>query len=819
MSNAYCFHCGLPVAAADREPIRFPIRYRQVDQVACCAGCQAVAETIIESGLDSYYASREHVAGKAEPLPETVLAQLKFYDTPEMQASFVKQEQGEVREAALILEGITCAACIWLNERHLMSLPGVLEASVNYTTHRARVRWDNQVVNLSTILEAVAAIGYRAHPYDPGRQDAIRQRERKAAINRLWIAGLSMMQVMMYVVPVYLAGPGTISPDMLGLMRWASLVLTLPVVLYSCQPFHIGVWRDLKRHRVGMDMPVVIGVWAAFLASMQATISGQGEVYFDSVSMFVFLLLGGRYLEGMARRRAGEAAESLIKLVPAFAHRLAAWPATREPSEVPVAQLKVDDVVLVLPGERFPSDGTLLEGEGHADEALLTGESHPIPKRSGDDVIGGSINLDSPVVVQVSRIGQETQLAAMVRLLDRALAEKPELARFADAIAAWFVAALLLVAAGGWLWWHLHDPVRALPIAVAVLVVSCPCALSLATPAALTAATGRLAQAGLLVTRGHALEAMAEVTDIVFDKTGTLTHGQPRLLAIQPLAADSTAAHRLAALLEAASEHPIALAIRQGVNTEGLAASDYANSPGDGVEARIDGRRYRLGTARFVGELAQSALPTSAADWHGADTVVWLATEGAWLAGFALGDAVREEAVQLLAMLKRSRRFVIHMVTGDAAGPAGAVSQHLGIQHVKSHARPQDKLEYVRQLQADGRVVLMVGDGVNDAPVLAVANVSAAIGGGADVAQAASDLVLVSGIGALAEGLVVGRQGRAVIRQNFAWALAYNLVALPLALAGFLTPWLASLGMAASSLLVVVNALRLARTQTGSAKG
>ena len=814
MSQSICFHCGLPVAAADQDPIRFPIHYRQAVEAACCAGCQAVAATIIESGLDSYYASREHVAGKAEPLPEQILSQLKYYDTPEMQAGFVKQEEGAVREAALILEGITCAACIWLNERHLMSLPGVLEAGINYTTHRARVRWNNDVISLSAILESIAAIGYRAHPYDPGRQDALHQKERKAAINRLWIAGLSMMQVMMYVVPVYLAGPGTISNDMLGLMRWASLVLTLPVVLYSCQPFHKGVWRDLKRHRVGMDMPVVIGVWAAFIASIEATVTGRGEVYFDSVSMFVFLLLGGRYLEGMARRRAGEAAETLIKLVPAFAHGLKHWPASRETVEIPVAQLKVDDFVLVLPGEHFPSDGVVVEGEGHADEALMTGESRPIAKVPGEAVIGGAINLDSPIIAKVSKIGQETQLAAMVRLLDRALADKPELARIADAIAAWFVAALLIVAGAGWLWWHLHDPARALPIAVAVLVVSCPCALSLATPAALTAATGRLARAGLLVTRGHALETLAEVTDIVFDKTGTLTHGQPRLIAIHPVAGEATEAHRLAALLEAASEHPIALAIRDGIDTAGLVATDYGNSPGNGVAARIDGRPYRLGTPRYAAELAGDALPPDLLDWQADDTVVWLATEGRWLAGFALGDTVRDEAAQLLPALRQSGQYTLHMVTGDAAGPARVVGKALGIEHIKAHARPQDKLDYVQALQAANRVVLMIGDGVNDAPVLAIANVSAAIGGGADVAQAASDVVLVSGIAALAEGLGVARQGKQVIRQNFAWALAYNLVALPLALAGFLTPWLASLGMAGSSLLVVANALRLAKPNT-----
>ncbi|WP_374346970.1 heavy metal translocating P-type ATPase [Chitinimonas sp.] len=814
MSFESCFHCGLPVAEADRAP-RFPVSYRGQTEAACCAGCKAVADTIIAAGLDGYYVSRESRPTRAEPMPDALLEQLAVYDAPEVQASFVKVEPGQEREAALLLEGISCAACIWLNERHLLSLPGVLEASINYTTHRARVRWDNTRISLSTILAAVAAIGYRAHPYDPGRQDALQQRERKAAINRLWIAGLSMMQVMMYVVPVYLAGDA-ISADMLRLMRWASLVLTLPVLVYSCQPFHVGAWRDLRRGRVGMDTPVVIGVWAAFIASVHATITGQGEVYFDSVSMFVFLLLGGRFLEGMARRRAGEAAESLIKLVPAFAHRIDGWPQSREAVATPVARLALGDVLLVKPGESFPADGTVLEGEGHADEALLTGEARPIAKRVDDAVIGGSVNLDAPLLIKVARLGQETRLAAIVRLLDRALAEKPQLAQLADRVAGWFVAILLLVAAAGWLFWHQHDPAHALPITIAVLVISCPCALSLATPAALTAATGNLARAGLLLTRGHALETLASASDVVFDKTGTLTEGRLQLLEILPLLGDAASAHRMAAALEGASEHPLALALRADAGTPLPLASAFRNQPGGGVSAEVDGQRYWLGKADFVASQCRAERPVQQASWRAADTVVWLVSEQAWLAGFALGDSIKPEAASLVKTMHEAG-LTVHVLSGDAQGPVAAVADALGISHARAGALPEDKLAYVQALQAGGATVMMVGDGVNDAPVLAAAAVSVAVGGGAESAQAAGDLVLVGPLDTLATGLQLARKTRAVIRQNLWWALAYNAFALPLALAGWVTPWLASLGMAASSLLVVLNALRLAapRKNTG----
>ncbi|SFZ73827.1 Cu2+-exporting ATPase [Chitinimonas taiwanensis DSM 18899] len=808
MSAQSCFHCGEKVAPADLDPPRYPVSYRQQVQATCCAGCQAVAQTILAAGLDSYYTQRDKPAERAAPLPDELLQQMQLYDAPELQASFVKAEPGEVREAALILEGISCAACIWLNERQIGRLPGVLAVSINYTSHRARVRWDNRRVQLSQILAAVAAIGYRAHPYDAERQDALHQQERRRALTRLWVAGLSMMQVMMLAYPVYVAEPGEISATWLGLLNWGSLLLTLPVVLYACQTFHQGFWRDLRRRRVGMDAPVVIGVWAAFLASCLATMTGRGEVYFDSVSMFVFLLLGGRYLEGMARRKAGAAAESLVKLIPAFAHRLDNYPASRQSQETPVASLKLADILLVKPGEPYPADAEVLEGQGSADEALLTGEARPVVKTVGDAVIGGAINLDAPLIVRVSHLGQETRLAAIVRLLDQALAEKPALAQLADRIAGWFVLALLLVAAAAYLFWHWHDPAHALPITVAVLVISCPCALSLATPAALTAATGRLARAGLLVTRGHALETLAKVSDVVFDKTGTLTFGQPRLLAT--LAFDTqreTELQALAALLEAASEHPIALALRTASAPAELAVSDYRNYPGGGVEAAVGGQCLRLGRPDFVAEFCAAPQPAALADWQAEHTVVCLASEQAWLGAFALGDQIKPDAQALLAALPGLRT---HVLSGDALGPVQAVAQQLGIAELRAAALPADKLAYVQALQAEGRRVLMVGDGINDAPVLAAADVSVAVGGGAEAAQAAGDLVLVGNLAVLAEGWRVAAQTQRIIRQNLLWALGYNLVALPLALVGWVTPWLASLGMAGSSLLVVLNAIRLA---------
>lgn len=806
-STSPCFHCGEPVPTG----AQYAIRYRQHDEAACCAGCQAVAQTIIDSGLGDYYDQRQARAGKADALPDELLAQLKLYDAPEVQQSFVRVEPDQVREAALILEGITCAACIWLNERHLAQLPGVLAASINYSSHRARVRWDNSRVQLSDILAAVAAIGYRAHPFDPDRQEALYAQERKTALNRLWIAGLSMMQVMMYAVPAYLAAAGEIETRFELLLRWASLALTLPVVLYSCWPFYVATWRDLQRGRLGMDAPVSLGVLSAFLASVWATLHGGGAVYFDSVSMFVFLLLAGRYLEMLARRKAGAAAEQLVKLIPAFAWKLADYPQASPPQAVSVASLQLGDVLLVKPGETIACDGEVLAGASHANEALLTGESRAVGKTVGSSVIGGSINLDSPLTVRVRQLGQDTQLAGIVRLLDRALQEKPRLAQLADRVAGGFVAALLLVAAATYLYWQGHDPQHALWITVAVLVVSCPCALSLATPSALTTATGALARSGLLVTRGHALETLASADIVVFDKTGTLTRGEPMLSAQLSWRLDDSAALQLAASLEAASEHPLARAIADAHHGALLPASDFSNHPGGGVSACIDGQRYWLGAPQFVSQHCQQALPADLEPWSGGATVIVLANAQQALAAFALADQLRPDAAVTVAALQAAG-LEPHLLSGDQPRLVADVAGELGIAHYQGGALPADKLAYIKVLQAQGKRVVMVGDGVNDAPVLAGADVSVAIGGGAEVAQAAADMVLLSGqLRSLASGVLHARRCRRVIRQNLLWALFYNLLAIPVAVAGLVTPWLASLGMALSSLLVVGNALRLGR--------
>ncbi len=803
-TDAPCFHCGLPVPPGAHYPIRVDGDTRE----ACCRGCQAVAQTILDSGQGAYYTHRTALPATPQQA-EAELAQLGLYDLPEIQESFVRVEAENIREAALILENIVCAACIWLNERHIAVLPGVLSVEINYATRRARVRWDNSRIQLSAILKAVSDIGYIAHPFDPGRSDDIHRRERNTAIKRLAIAGLGMMQVMMYALPTYTATDMT--DEIRRLMGWASLVLTIPVVLYSAWPFFLGAWRDLRRRMLGMDVPVALGVGTAFLASVYSSFSGHGEIYYDSVTMFIFLLLTGRFLEMNARRRAGAAVEELVKLIPAATTRLPRWPA-RDEEQVPVARLAVGEHVLVRPGETLPADGVVVEGDSAVSEAMLTGESLPVSKTAGARVVGGSLNQASPLVIQIERLGADTRLASIVRLLDRAQSEKPRIGQLADRAAAWFVGLLLFVTVLVGAAWYVIDPGKSLWIVVSVLVVTCPCALGLATPAALTTATGRLTRLGLLTTRGHALETLARATDLVFDKTGTLTLGRLSVRRVVPLDGHGTAeAGALAAALEAGSEHPIARALREHA-TATEPAHAIRNTPGRGVEGTIAGHVYRLGTPQFaVGD----AAPPVAPDANDGASWILLAASGRPIAWFALADTPRPDTASALDAL-RAQGLRLHLLSGDAEAAVAATARQFGIADWHAGALPEAKLAYVKSLQAEGRIVAMVGDGINDAPVLAGAQVSIAMGEGADVAQAAADMIMLgSRLATLSEGVALARKTQRIIRENLGWALGYNLIAIPAAALGHVTPWIAGIGMSASSLLVVLNALRLSEFKMG----
>jgi Cu2+-exporting ATPase len=744
------------------------------------------------------------------------LPPVELYDDPAAQREFVAAPREGLREATLILDRIRCAACLWLNEQSLRRVPGVLRADVNFTTQRAQVAWDPAVTKISAILEAIRAVGYDAYPFDPRRGDALARGARRLALWRLFVAGFGAMQVMMYAWPAYIdAGGGTLSAEAESLMRWASFVLTTPVLLFSCGPFFRGAWQDARQRRLSLDTPIALGLAAGFGASAWATVTGAGAVYFDSIAMLAFLLLGARTAELFARQKAGRELDRLARWMPSFALRFRAG---GETERVPAHVLAAGDRVLVGAGERVPADGVVEEGASSADESLLTGESRPVAKPVGATLVGGSVNLEQPLTLRVTRAGADTQAAAIGRLVERAAASRPQLVERADRLAQALTYVVIAVAALAWIasgnvW-----------VAVAVLVATCPCALALAAPIVLTRAGAQLLARGAALTRSRALEALDRAADIVLDKTGTLTHGRPAIARVVLLAgADEARCRALAAALEASSSHPLARAFRSAGeapateridgSADALEASgaageaapldlrDLRNEAGQGVEARAGGRLVRIGSQRFCAEIAGAPSPVSGAQ-------VYLAEEGRWLAAFHIEDALRPEAAAIVQSLA-ARGLRVHLVSGDEPALVERIARQLGIEAWAGGATPQEKFDYVARLQAEGRVVAMVGDGLNDAPVLARADASVAMGAGADAAQLQADVVLTSDrLGALEDVLDAARGAMRLVRQNLGWALVYNAVALPAAALGWIGPWEAAIGMSASSFIVVLNALR-----------
>ena len=800
-----CFHCGLPVPAGST----WSVVIEAVAQPMCCPGCEAVAQAIVDNGLTDYYRTRQSLPeGAAEIVPDV----LGLYDAPELASQF-QSENGKA-ETTLSIEGIRCAACVWLIEKRLSQVPGLQFAHLNVATEKLQVSWDAAQCKPSDILEAVREVGYVAYPFDPIQHGEMLRKNARQMFKRVFVAGLSMMQVMMYAVPAYFAEVGSIETDMAQLMRWASLVLTLPAVFYSAQPFFQGAWADLRRKVAGMDVPVALGIAAAFAGSVWSTVAAEGDVYFDSVTMFIFLLLASRYLELVARRRAAASLETMQHALPDAAWLLKDYPNSREASRVPAAQLRAGDVILAKPGDPIAADSVIIEGDTALDMSLITGYTQTNERLIGDQVVVGSVNTQQPVILRVERVAKESTLASLIRMIERAGQGKPAIAHWADKVAAWFVAALLLLAASVFLFWLLHDASRAWPIAIAVLVVSCPCALSLATPSALAAATDRLLRQGVLIMQPHVLETLHRATHVVFDKTGTLTEGRPQLQSLQILGSlQRDTVLGMAAAMEAGSAHPLAQAIISAARTESAAAiqiDHVTHHAGQGLEARIGDQLYRLGTSAFVADISGRADSQSLVDEPGV-SYVYLGSHSGWLARFAFTDSLKPNALQVVNHFKSQKRRVV-LLSGDSPAIVQQVAASLQMDEAHGGMLPDQKLAYVQRLQQQGAVVVMVGDGMNDAAVLRGADVSFAMGSGAALAQSHADAVLIHAqLSLLLDTADAAAACMRVIRQNLAWATLYNLLAIPAAAFGLLTPWMAGLGMSFSSALVVANALRLER--------
>lgn len=782
-----CHHCGEPVASG--HPVTAG------NHAFCCGGCAAAAAWIQDADLGSYYRLRSANANRVQ----ADRLDLESWDRSELLDEHSRAVDGG-REIVLLTDGMRCAACAWLIDRALAREAGVLDTTANAVTGRIRITWDPARTRLSALLHRLAMLGYRPYLATGDAREQARLSERRRWLLRLGVAGLGSLQAMMLAEALYLDVNATMPLPTRDLFRWLTFLVSTPVVFYSGWPFLAGMAREWRARHVGMDTLIAGSTLLAYFASLVETIRGGTHVWYDAAVMFVFLLLAARMLEQRARNVATAQVDALARAQPVFAIR-EREDGTRE--SVPPSALRVADVVCVSAGEGVPADGTLLDGAADFEEALLTGESRPVRRQAGETVYAGTTCRERPARLRVTATGTATRLSQLAALVDRAQGHRPPLARLADRIGRHFVVGLLALAVLVYFGWRLYQPERAFEVTLALLVISCPCALSLSVPAVLAAAHGALARCGVLATRPDALDTLARATDMVFDKTGTLSDGRPARVDVQAYTdLDAASAMRVVAALEKDSGHPIASAFAD-IDVRHLAAS-VVTYAGLGVEGDVEGRRWRVGRA----------------DWAAArndDGALWLGDGQHGVARFTLEETARDDAATAIAVL-RAQGMRIHLASGDGDDAVQRLARTLGIDSVQSRQSPEDKLARVRQLQAEGRIVAMVGDGLNDAPVLAGADVSIAMGEGAPLAQQAADLVATGpSLLRIADAVRIARLSRRLVKQNLAWSAGYNLLAVPLAAAGMVTPWIAALGMAVSSLAVTLNALRLARTSTETA--
>ena len=711
-------------------------------------------------------------------------------------------------ESHIVIEGMHCAACAFKVENALKPLSGIIEVSVNATSGHAKVVWQSNLITPSLWASSIYKVGYQAFPASDFLHQDERKKTQRQALWRLLVAGLCMMQVMMFSVPTYMAIPGEMTSNMRGLMEWASWVITLPVILFSCGPFFKSAVNDLKTKQISMDMPVSLGILIMFIVSTAATFDPSGllgkEVYFDSLTMFVFFLLTGRWIELKMRDKTAGALDVLMRRMPRMVNRVNV---NGTIEKISVSLLKIGDVLEVKPGEAFPADGKIIFGATNADEALLTGESAAIRKSLDAKIIAGSFNLTNPIRMQVELIGQETRYAKIVRLMEKASTDKPRLALMADRIAKHFLLVVILLAFGVGIYFWQFDHAKAILAAVAVLIVTCPCALSLATPAAMLSMSGFLAKQGILVQRMQALEALTQVNTIVFDKTGTLTNDQ---IFIEKIVTNNRMTEKealtIAASLSSSSLHPVSKAFMHASQPDHtLKIEKIEEVSGGGLLATTSLGHFKLGSLAFCGLTGDEFHHLKEEQLQ-----VHLMCDKNWVASFMMTESIKEYALQSIEALKQ-QHLNIEILSGDKLSSVKRVADQLSIKNIKGQCSPEDKLKHIQLLQSQDSKVLMVGDGLNDGPVLAFAHASIALGQGAPLSQAQSDFIILKGELHLIPKLIEqAKRTMKIIKQNLLWAALYNLICIPLAVMGFLPAWLAGLGMALSSLFVILNASRLA---------
>lgn len=805
-----CFHCGLPIPPDEHyieeiegEPRSF-----------CCIGCQSVCSAIYDAGLQGFY-QRTPDGTLLAPPPEPP-KDLGLYDLDEVQEEFIR-ELGEEREIHLLVEGIHCAACVWLIERSLGSLPGVLNAQVNLSGKRLLLRWDNRRIKLSDIIKRLAHIGYSAVPFDPEVAEGSIKRQNRAMLFRLAFAGFAMMNLMWISIALYSGADTADDGQFLGMFQWLGLLLATPTLFYSGWPFFRGAWSGLRNRHLTMDLPIAIGATTTYLYSVYVTISDTaiGEVYFDTVVNFMFVILVGRYLEAMSKRHAVAATQRLMDLQP----RVATVLVNGEEKITPIRSVKAGQQVLVKAGNKIPVDGVVLEGRSSVDESMLSGESVPVSKRSGSSVSAGTYNIDSALTVEVSGTLRDTSLGKIIALVEEAQASKAPIQCMADRIVPWFVFVTLLLASITFAWWLNSGFELALMAATSVLIITCPCAFGMATPMSIAVASGQAARHGILIKNGQVLETLSHVTHFVFDKTGTLTTGKMRLQQIHVSSGfDKQQVLRLAAVVERFAEHSIARAIVEAAEEGNLTQAgqqpeQFESEPGKGVMAQVEGQTVVIGTSDWLsqqGTTIDSTFAETVTQLEAqAFSCVHVAIDGHYAGLLAIADEIRADAPELVSNLRQAG-IRMTLLSGDRRRVAQAVAAQLGGMEVIAEVLPQDKDRVISELQQRGERVAMVGDGVNDAPALIRANIGIAIGSGTDVSVESADIVLMSDeLAKVHLASALSRRTLRTIRQNISISLTYNVIMVPLAMMALITPLVAAIAMPISSLLVIGNAARI----------
>jgi Cu2+-exporting ATPase len=806
-ASGACFHCGLPIAPeADYRAVLDGVERR-----FCCFGCQSVCSAIHEAGLQGYYQRTPEGALLAPP-PEPP-KDVEIYDFDEVQQEFTTCS-GDTRDIHLLVEGIHCAACVWLIERGMMRMPGVLSASVNLAAKRLHLRWDNQRTKLSELIKALARIGYSAVPYDPESAEGAIKKANRAMLYRLFFAGFAMMNMMWISIALY---SGANEDKFREFFHWMGLLLATPTLLYSAYPFYRGALGGLRGGRLTMDLPISIGLSVTYLYSFYVTLTASrtGEVYFDTVTNLTFIILVGRYLEGMFRHQAVSATKRLMELQP----RVAIVMRDGQEQMTPIRGVKVGDHVLIKPGYKVPVDGVVIEGHSTVDESMLSGESVPVSKAVGAQVSAGTVNTTGALLVEVRSLLQDTTLAKIIRLVEEAQSSKAPIQRVADTIVPWFVLVTLVCATLTFFFWSREDFEVALMAATSVLIITCPCALGMATPMSIAVASGLGAKHGILVKNGLVLETLSRVTHFVFDKTGTLTEGKMSVAQMHVASGcDEHEVLRHAAAVERYSEHSVAKAIVAEADARQLAYCDVATegfhaTAGLGVDASVKGQTVLLGSAEWLSRRGIALDAALQAQAHELETramsCVYMAQGGRHVAIVALADKLRGDAQQLVNEL-RAAGISMTLLSGDRKPVAEAVAKQLGGMEVIAEVLPQDKDLVIQKLQQRGAVVAMVGDGINDAPALIRADVGIALGSGTDVSVESADIVLMHNeLDKVRQAALLSRRTLRTIRQNIGLSFVYNAIMVPLAMMAKVSPLVAAITMPISSLVVIGNAARI----------